>query len=630
MRLPLLPTILGWLLAASTASSSEPGEALIKTDLLGVFAHPDDETGMAPTLAYYAHGRGARIAHIYCTRGEGGGNMVGTQAGHALGALREFELNQCLDLLGIRHVRFLDQLDWAYTESAAATLEKWGKETTLERLVRLIRVFRPEVILTMNPAPTPGQHGHHQSAGILATEAFDAAADPARFTSQLTKEGLRPWQTRRLFYSGAGEPGSTIEVSAPLADGRTPAQIAGKALSHHRSQAFGDFSNSPWLQRPQHFALVKSLVPSTGIETNLLAGLPIGDSSLHPRHAPPQPAAPRFDMQFQPRPAFERYQRWTREHRLEHWAQRYKADLPIIAGQANEIRVNLNHSLPSPVTGVLEIQTPAGWRVDPHSHSVTLTTGKHASFTFRVTPPPGFTMDAEISASWKSQGFTTNVPAIAHPLPSLRVPKLRPLPDLHSSINTSATPAVFTIASTSLVQGKATGDADNSASVRIAHDGTRLWIEVKVLDDVVVSNILPDDIRGHWRSDSVEICLDPNPGSEHTLGCYKIGVFPFDTTGKVRAARDADALQGPIEETAPGTRLASEKIPGGYIIRASIPFSEIGLPKRSKRLGFNVIVYDGDKPNAAVGANINESRIAWAPRPGVMGRPEDWGRLELD
>jgi hypothetical protein len=189
---------------------------------------------------------------------------------------------------------------------------------------------------------------------------------------------------------------------------------------------------------------------------------------------------------------------------------------------------------------------------------------------------------------------------------------------------------VLEIAPDDAFQGKVNGPADSSARFRLAHDGKQLFVDVQVSDDVIVSNIAPNDIKGHWRSDSVEICIDPNPGSEHTMGCYKVGVFPFDTTGVGRGARDADANQGPIEETAPGTRLVSRRTADGYRIQAAIPFSEIGLARGKKRLGFNLIIYDGDKKDAAVGENINKSRIAWAPRPGVMGRPEDWGRIDLE
>src|SRR5215472_16086048 len=131
-------------LAQPASAFPKQGAALLKTDILGVFAHPDDETGVAATLAFYGLGRTSVVANVYCTRGEGGGNMVGTQSGAALGTLREAELRDCLSTLGVRYCYFLDQLDWAYTESLAATLDRWGKEQALERLVRLVRLLRPE------------------------------------------------------------------------------------------------------------------------------------------------------------------------------------------------------------------------------------------------------------------------------------------------------------------------------------------------------------------------------------------------------------------------------------------------------------------------------------------------------
>src|SRR5881398_2096627 len=127
--------------AASEPSKAKQGADLLKTDIMAVFTHPDDETGVAATLAYYAVGKTSVVANVYCTRGEGGGNMVGTQWGAALATLREAELRDCLATLGVRYCYFLDQLDWAYTESVTATFRKWGKEETLGRLVRLVRAL---------------------------------------------------------------------------------------------------------------------------------------------------------------------------------------------------------------------------------------------------------------------------------------------------------------------------------------------------------------------------------------------------------------------------------------------------------------------------------------------------------
>ena len=181
--------VLGRLAAQTNASVELPaGAEFLKTDILGIFAHPDDETGAATTLAYYALQQGKSVAAVYCTRGEGGGNAVGTQSGPALGILREAELRSALARLGVRSAWFLDAEDFAYTEDLRISLEKWDHLERLQRLVRLVRSLRPEVILTQDPAPRPGQHGNHQAAGVLALEAFDAAADPDRFPDQISRE----------------------------------------------------------------------------------------------------------------------------------------------------------------------------------------------------------------------------------------------------------------------------------------------------------------------------------------------------------------------------------------------------------------------------------------------------------
>lgn len=218
----LLASLLPAILEGQTANRvHESGAARLKVDLLGVFAHPDDETGVAATIAALSHGSGRSIAHVYCTRGEGGGNMVGTQSGSALGILREIELREALRGLGVQQVHFLDKADFAYTESLGVTLERWNHDDTLGRLVRVIRALRPEVVVTMNPAPSPGQHGNHQAAGWLATEAFEAAADPSQFPDQLRLEGLSPWRPRKLFFAGsAGNPGQALSI--PLRRARRP------------------------------------------------------------------------------------------------------------------------------------------------------------------------------------------------------------------------------------------------------------------------------------------------------------------------------------------------------------------------------------------------------------------------
>jgi hypothetical protein len=90
------------------------------------------------------------------------------------------------------------------------SLANWDHGVALENLVRLVRLTRPEVILTFLPGTFIGEdHGDHQAAGVLATEAFDLAGDPTAFPEQVAAplrrlepylENLRPWQTKKIYY----------------------------------------------------------------------------------------------------------------------------------------------------------------------------------------------------------------------------------------------------------------------------------------------------------------------------------------------------------------------------------------------------------------------------------------------
>jgi hypothetical protein len=168
----------------------------------------------------------------------------------------------------------------------------------------------------------------------------------------------------------------------------------------------------------------------------------------------------------------------------------------------------------------------------------------------------------------------------------------------------------------------------------ISYDRAFLFIAVQVTDDRVVTNIAPDDIKGHWRSDAVEICIDPSGGSENTLSVFKMGVFPGTTDGRqARAARDADARQGVIEKTAPGTRVASGFTGSGYIIEAAIPWMDMpggAAPVPAHELGLNVIIYDGDDVGAGVGANIGKARLAWSCWPSAQALPCYYGRVRVE
>src|SRR5215813_3979977 len=181
----------------------------MKADILVVVAHPDDEGGVTPYLARAIYDEHKRVAVVFATRGGSGGNDYSREHGPALAATREQEARTACARLGITNVWFLHGKDTA-SQNVLNSLANWGHGANLEALVRIVRLTRPEVVITWLPGIFIGEnHGDHQAAGVLATEAFDLAGDPTAFPAQVagaTKrleaylENLTPWQPKKLYY----------------------------------------------------------------------------------------------------------------------------------------------------------------------------------------------------------------------------------------------------------------------------------------------------------------------------------------------------------------------------------------------------------------------------------------------
>src|SRR6266436_3010774 len=197
----------------SGAAGQEPqtlpsADERYKVDSLLVVAHPDDEGAATPYLARALDDH-KRVGVVFGTRGSSGANEAGAEQAAALGTIREVEARNALTTLGITNVWFLSGTDTA-SQNVLQSLANWDHGAALEQLVRLVRLTRPEVILTFLPGTFIGEdHGDHQASGLLATEAFDMAGDPASFPEQLagpTKrlepllENLRPWQPKKIYY----------------------------------------------------------------------------------------------------------------------------------------------------------------------------------------------------------------------------------------------------------------------------------------------------------------------------------------------------------------------------------------------------------------------------------------------
>jgi LmbE family N-acetylglucosaminyl deacetylase len=207
--------------------------------VLYVTAHPDDEHN--GVLVRLARGRGLRTALFTLTRGEGGQNEVGPELFDALGVLRTEELLAVHRHDGVEQL-FGNAYEFGYSYSVEESFARWGKEETLGDVVGAVRAFRPDVILTLGLDAQAGGL-HHQAAARLAVLAFRAAADPARFPEQI-RDGLRPWQARKVYQGGVGGSsftGAGAAVAEPTGDydpllGMSPQELGSRARTAHRSQ----------------------------------------------------------------------------------------------------------------------------------------------------------------------------------------------------------------------------------------------------------------------------------------------------------------------------------------------------------------------------------------------------------
>ena len=230
--------------------------------LMATAAHPDDEDG--GMLAMESRGAGASAIELTVNRGEGGQNKIGEELFDELGIVRTLELLQADQYYGVEE-RFTRAVDFGFSKSADETFQKWGgHDIVLADFVRVIRKFRPDVIVSVFSGTSQDGHGNHQASGILTREAFRAAADPNKFPEQI-REGLLPWQAKK-FYTGRffrGNTDCTLELDqgaySPVL-GKSYAQLGSEGRGLQLSQVSSPIV--PPGPRPRCYVLVDSTLPS--------------------------------------------------------------------------------------------------------------------------------------------------------------------------------------------------------------------------------------------------------------------------------------------------------------------------------------------------------------------------------
>jgi len=276
-----------------------------RASLLMVTAHPDDEDG--GMLAYETRGLGARVGLLTLNRGEGGQNVMANDLYDALGLTRTEELLMADRYMGVDQY-FTRVIDYGFSKTREEALEKWGHDRVLADAVRVVRRMRPLVITSVFVGAATDGHGHHQMAGEIAQEVWQAAGDPTKFPEQI-RAGLRPWSPLKVYarvpnfnvtkdgmYDYAidkyvpvkffdyvtqqwsdKQPATTLEIQegqpAPAA-GLTYLQIAREGLGFQKTQNGGALVPNP---APQNTAYHRygSRIPAAEKETSFYDGIDV-------------------------------------------------------------------------------------------------------------------------------------------------------------------------------------------------------------------------------------------------------------------------------------------------------------------------------------------------------------------
>lgn len=701
--------LLSLVLLASTAvpvQASERDRAGL--DVLFVGAHPDDEAGALATLGQFR----VRSGVVTVTRGEGGGNAVGTEEGPELGRLREAEERRAVGKAGITDVFNLDKADFYYTVSSPLTEQAWGREDSLGKLVRVIRQTRPKIIMTMNPAPSPGNHGNHQYAARLAIEAYQTAADPKAFRDQ----GLRPWSVSRLFTGGlrgSSTPGPAC-VSAftpteptdrvwgawagePAYDGKTWAQVERAAQREYASQGwagFPDVPTDPARIGCDYFTQLASRVPyrpeSRGargmLEGAVIPGeLPLGttlsavpsryavtagstvkinvtssvrgrtvltapagwevrgDSVTVPAGASPGKArigvrvqsggksgftealvevVPALSAAQQPLPQVAHYQQWARQIGRPELAGSVAPVLTLPSGGSREIDITIRNQGEGATDGTVSLTMPAGFTTSPPQPFPSLAPGASTVVRFSVRNTDTTLKTGQQGGDYQ---YSIDVPgstsrAALELVPVTTIPQATADPVVDGVAGADEYPGPELDISPRWEGDDCTAAADCSATAKISWRDDTLYALVTVTDDVPGTRLTTADCKRHWRTDSVELTIDPRGRSENTSTTYKLAVLPATAEGPPCVLRDADNHQG----SAPGVRVASKITATGYVVEVAVPLSQVPGAVDPAGAGLNVLVYDSDTQD-----KTGQTRIGWSTWGGVQGDPYRWGRAQL-
>ncbi|MFQ5987328.1 MAG: PIG-L deacetylase family protein [Dehalococcoidia bacterium] len=164
--------------------------------------HPDDaEIGAGGTIASWV-GEGREVVYVVCTNGDKGSSDP-EMTSERLSQIRQREQREAAKTLGVKEVIFLGYPDGALEDTSSFRGE----------LVRLIRKYRPDMVMTTDPYRRYLWHRDHRIAGMVTLDAiFPYARDRLSYPEHIA-EGLSPHRVKEIYLWASEEPDTFIDIS---------------------------------------------------------------------------------------------------------------------------------------------------------------------------------------------------------------------------------------------------------------------------------------------------------------------------------------------------------------------------------------------------------------------------------
>jgi LmbE family N-acetylglucosaminyl deacetylase len=149
--------------------------------ILGVWAHPDDETYLTAGLMARAADDGERVVCVTATKGEGGSWDEKRWPSATMGEVRDAELMESLRILGVKEHHWLGYID---ANCADVPLEEGTA-----KVQAIMEEVQPDSVLTFGPDGMT-DHADHKAVCAWTTEAFRRSAKPGAklYYATTTKE----------------------------------------------------------------------------------------------------------------------------------------------------------------------------------------------------------------------------------------------------------------------------------------------------------------------------------------------------------------------------------------------------------------------------------------------------------